>query len=212
MSRRTPLRFAEQARGLAQEQGFDLWAGISGVWAAAERVISQGDHAAVTSVLEAGLVAGDSGNRGGSSSVLARAAEATRAAGDLDTTWAILELARSVSEETGQPWWDSSLHRMRAELRFDEVDAATEAEPGDPEHPWSEAAREWERSLELAQQFGYPVHGTRAAAGYARLLERTGRVDEGCRLLEFWYRRCPEGHGTPVLAGIRSELERLSAG
>ena len=203
------FRFAQRAHTLAQEQGFDLWAGISGVWLAAERVISRGDHTAVVSVLEAGLVAGDTGNRGGSTAVLARAAEATRAAGDLETTWAILELARSVSEDTGQPWWDPSLHRMRAELRFDEADAGTDAGLGDPEHPWREAAREWERSLGLAERFGYPVHGARAAAGYARLLERIDRADEGCRLLEAWYRRCAEGHETPVLAGIRSELERL---
>jgi tetratricopeptide (TPR) repeat protein len=206
------LHFAERAHCLAREQGFDLWAGISGVWVAAERVIGQGDHSAVTSVLEAGLVAGDTGNRGGSSCVLGRAAEATRAAGDLDTTWAILELARSVSVDTGQPWWDASLHRMRAELKFDEADEGTDADIGDPEHPWSKAAQEWERSLELAERFGYPVHGARAAAGYARFLERVGRVDEGCRLLESWYRRCIEGHGTPVIGGIRSELERLSTG
>jgi class 3 adenylate cyclase/tetratricopeptide (TPR) repeat protein len=205
------LRFAEQAHSLAQEQGFDLWAGISGVWAAAEQVISQGDHAAVSSVLEAGLVAGETGNRGGSSAILARAAEATRAAGDLDTTWAILEMARSVSEDTGQPWWDSALYRMRAELKFDEADSNHDGELGDPEHPWIEAAQNWERSLELAKRFEYPVHGARAAAGYARLLERTGRVGEGRRLLESWLRRCTEGHGTPVLAGIRSELQRLSS-
>ena len=170
------LRFAERAHRLAEEQGFDLWAGISGVWVAAERVISQGDRTAVTSVLEAGLVAGEPGNRGGSSTILARAAEATRAAGDLETTWAILEMARSVSEDTGQPWWDPALHRMRAELKFDEADAGIEVDLGDPEHPWSEAARQWQRSLELAERFGYPVHGARAAAGYARLLERIGRV------------------------------------
>ncbi len=205
------LRFAERAHSLAQEQGFDLWAGISGVWVAAERVIGQGDHTAVNSVLEAGLVAGETGNRGGSSAVLARAAEATRAAGDLDTTWAILDMARSVSEDTGQPWWDSALHRMRAELKFDEADAGTYTDIADPEHPWSKAAQEWDRSLELADQFGYPVHGARAAAGYARLYEAIGRIDNGCRLLESWYRRCTEGHSTPILAGIRSELERLSA-
>jgi hypothetical protein len=101
---------------------------------------------------------------------------------------------------------------MRAELKFDEAHAGTAADLGDPEHPWSTAAQEWERSLELAERFGYPVHGARAAAGNALLLERTGRVDEGCRLLESWYRRCIEGHGTPVLTGIRSELERLSTG
>ena len=37
------LHFAERARRLAEEQGFAFWAGISGVWEAAERVITLGD-------------------------------------------------------------------------------------------------------------------------------------------------------------------------
>ncbi len=204
------LRYAERAHWLAEEQGFDLWAGLSGVWEAAERVISQGDHSAVSAVLDAGLVAGETGNRGGSTTVLARAAEATRAAGDLDTTWAILDLARAVSAETGQPWWDAALNRMRAELRFDEAGEGDASSLDDPAHPWAQAAEEWQRSLDDAERLGYPVHGARAAAGYARLLQRTGRADEGCRLLQSWYGRCTEGRDTPVLMVIRSELETLA--
>ena len=74
------LHFAEQARCLAQEQGFAFWAGISGVWEAAERVISLGDHGALEAVIQAGLVAGETGNRGGSTAVLGRVAEAAHAA------------------------------------------------------------------------------------------------------------------------------------
>ena len=56
---------------------------------------------------------------------------------------------------------------------------------------------------------GFPVHGARAAAGYAGLLQRVGRVDEGRPLLAAWYARCPEGLDTPVLTAIRSQLEAL---
>ncbi|MGO8871692.1 MAG: AAA family ATPase [Acidimicrobiales bacterium] len=204
------LRFAEQARRLAEEQGFDLWAGISGVWEAAERVISLGDQSAVATVIGAGLVAGETGNRGGSTAVLARVAEATRAAGDTETTWSILEMARAVAEETGQPWWDSSLHRIRAELRFDEADSGTPADLADDRHPWARAAAEWRTALEIGDRFGFPVPGARAAAGYARLLRRVGRGTEGRRLLLDWYGRCPEGLETPVMAGVRAELEALA--
>ena len=79
------LRMAEQARWLGEEQGFVFWTGISGVWEGAERVVSLGDHSAVAAVLEAGMAAGASGNRAGSGTVLARVAEATRAAGDRET-------------------------------------------------------------------------------------------------------------------------------
>ena len=48
-----------------------------------------------------------------------------------------------------------------------------------------------------------------SAAGYAGLLQRTGRADEGRRLLADWYGRCTEGTDTPVLTSIRSRLEAL---
>ena len=205
------LYFAEQARRLAQEQGFTFWAGISGVWEAAERVITLGDHEALDDVIQAGLAAGESGNRGGSTAVLGRVAEAARAAGERITTQGILDMALSVSAETGQPWWDSSLMRQQAELRFDEATTGTADDLSDPDHPWSGAATAWLSALELADQFGYPVHGVRAASGYAGLLETVGRGNDGFRLLTDWYGRCTEGFDAPVLAAIRDQMERLEA-
>jgi hypothetical protein len=203
------LHFAEQARWLAEEQGFAFWAGISGVWESAERVIARGDGDALTAVIEAGMVAGESGNRGGSTNVLGRVAEAARAAGDHDMTEDILDMALSVSDETGQPWWDSALYRIRAEVSFAAAGDAAPADLSDPDHPWARAERAWRRSLDLAERMGFPVHGARAAAGYADLLQRVGRVDEGRALLASWYARCPEGPATPVLTAIRSQLEAL---
>jgi len=205
------LLYAEQARWLAEEQGFAFWSGISGVWEGAERVISQGDHDALQSVINAGFVAGETGNRGGSTNVLGRVAEAARAAGDRTLTTAVLDMALAVSAETGQPWWDPSLLRLRAELSFDEVATGCATDLEDPGHPWARAEAAWLRSLELAGQFGFPVHGARSAAGYAGLLQRTGRVDDGRRLLADWYGRCTEGTDTPVVASIRSQLEALEA-
>lgn len=206
------LHYAAQARFLAEEQEFALWAGISGVWEAAERVIGEGDHAALADVVSAGLVAGETGNRGGSTNVLGRVAEAARAAGDREMTQQILDLALAVSVETGQPWWDAALLRLQAELLFDGVtaaDAADAGDLGDPTHPWARAEATWLRSLELADRFGYPVHGARSAAGYTALLQHTGRVVEGRALLTDWYGRCTEGRDTPVLTTIRSRLETL---
>ena len=203
------LRFAEQARSLAQEQGFAFWVGISGVWEAAERVISLGERSALDAVVEAGLVAGETGNRGGSTAVLARAAEAAYAAGDRALTQGLLDMALSVSAETGQPWWDSSLFRQQAELRFDECATGSADSLADPTHPWSQAAKAWTTALELAERFGFPVHGARAAAGYAGLLDRVGQVDEGRRLMRSWLGRCTEGSDTPVLVAVRGRLDAL---
>ncbi len=202
------LRFAEQARRLAEELGFNFWAGIGGVWEATERVVA-GDRGALDHVLQAGFAAGGTGNLGGSTNVLGRVAEAARAAGDRDMTSGLLETALSLSAETGQPWWDSALLRQLAELRFDQAATGDERALADPAHPWSEAADAWRRSLELADAMRLPVHGARAAAGYAGLLQQVGRADEGRRLLTGWYGRCTEGLDTPVLRAVRTRLDAL---
>ncbi len=160
-------------------------------------------------MIQAGLVAGETGNRGGRTAILGRVAEATHAAGDRETTQGILDMARSVSKETGQPWWDSSLLRQQAELLFDEATSGTLDDLSDPTHPWSRAAAAWLEALELADQFGFPVHGARAACGYAGLLRQVGRADEGHRLLHHWYGRCTEGLDTPVLTEVRIQTETM---
>jgi len=203
-------RLAEQARWLAEEQGFVLWAGLAGVWEATERVVT-GDHGALDDVLQAGFAAGGTGSLGGSTTVLGRVAEAARAAGDREMTAGILDTALALSVETGQPWWDSALHRQRAELLFEGASAGDERDLSDPAHPWSQAADAWLRSLDLAESMGLPVHGARAAAGYAGLLQRVGRADEGRRILADWYGRCTEGRETPVLTAVRSQLDVLDA-
>ncbi len=203
------LRAAQLARTLAEEQGFALWAGVSGVWEMAERVILTGDHSVVPKVIEASLVAGESGNMGGSTTVMARVAEAVRAAGDLATAWSIAQSALDVAATTEQWWWDSSLHRLRAELLM-EAHAGGSELAGQVASP-SAAEREWKVALQLADKYGYPVHGLRAAASYATLLQQTERTDEACALVETWYRRCPEGHDAPVVRGAEAVLGRMKA-
>ncbi len=204
------LQFAERARLLAEEQGFSFWAGISGIWEAAERVITLGDHGALDQLFAAGMMAGESGNRAGITTVLARVAEAATAAGDVETAHAILDMGLSVSAETGQPWWDSSLHRQQAELLFAETASGTPDDLLDITHPWSRAAAAWLAALDAADRFGFPVHGARAACGYAGLLRRVGRVGEGRRLMVEWYGRCTEGLDTPVLTALRDRMESMA--
>ena len=201
------LREASRARQLAQEQGFEWWAAVSGVWEAAERVVSAGDPAALPELLEISMVAGASGNRGGSTTVMARVAEAIRAGGDLATAAVFVDMALATSVETNQPWWDSALHRMRAELCFDQAVSDTDGLPGSGEMLMKRAEEEWLLSLDLAAEHNYPVHGLRAAAGYATFLHRLGRTEEAYRLLHDRYQRCPEGFTTPVLLAHKAILD-----
>ena len=142
---------------------------------------------------------------------MGRVAEAAHAAGDRATTQAVLDMALSLSRRRpGQPWWDSALMRQQAQLHADEVEAGTAADLTDPAHPWSRATAAWSTALELADRFGFPVHGVRAASDYARLLQRVGRADDGYRLLRRWYDRCTEGLETPMLTAVRAQLEELA--
>ncbi len=206
------LRAARRAREIAEEQGFAFWTGVTGVWEMAEHVIQTGDCLAVPKVIEAGLVAGESGNRGGSTVVMARVAEAAQAAGDLETAAAVVDMALAASDETGEVWWDSALHRMRAELLFEAASGGPDVGQGGRPVSVDEAEREWLLALQLADSRGYPVHGVRAAMGYAGLLEHQNRVDDAHRTLETWLRRCPEGWSTPVLTTARSRLDDLERG
>ncbi len=203
------LRYAREARCLAEEQGFAFWTGITGVWEGTERVISEGDHGALDDVVRAGTVAGESGNLGGATKVLSRIAEAALAAGDRTLTQEMIDVALSVSTETGQHWWDSALLRQQAELLFDETDTGADDDLWDPAHPWSRAADAWLRSLDVADRFDFAVHGVRAASGYAGLLHRVGRGEEGHRVLAHWYGKCTEGLDTPVLTNARAQLVAL---
>jgi len=200
------LRVAGEARLLAEAQGFAFWAGVSGVWEAAERVITLGDHGALDDVIRSGTVAATTGNEGGSTTVLGRMAEAALAVGDGDLAGQTITHALGISERTGQAWWDAALLRLEAERWMAGGPDGDVTSLTDPTHPWARAEAAWLRSLEVAGRLGYPVHGARAAAGYAGLLERVGRGDEGRRLVATWYGRCPEGLDTPVLADVRARL------
>jgi class 3 adenylate cyclase len=204
------LDAAQRARVIAEEQGFAFWAGVSGVWEVAEHVISGGDRSAAAKVVEAGFVAGESGNRGGSTAVMARVAEAVRASGDLDTASGIVDMALAVSQETQQLWWDGALHRMLAEMLLEAADNGVSS-LGRHSASLGAAEQEWLVAMALAEARTYPVHGLRAAVGYARLLERQHRIDKAWRVIDTWYRRCPEGWATQVLRAADARRRDLQA-
>ena len=207
------LRFAGRARRLAEEQGFDLWAGIAGVWEATERVVT-GDRAALDDVL-AGRIRR---RRDGTCSEAAPTCSAGWPRRPAPPATAKMtagppRTALTLSADTGQPWWDSALHRQLAELHVDAAAARGRTGPG-RSRPSVVAGGRSPGSTRSGRPSGWgcPVHGVRAAAGYAGLLQRTGERDEGRRLLADWYGRCTEGLATPVLAAVRSQLEALGGG
>ena len=146
------LREAGRARVLAEEQGFEWWGSVSALWEVAERLVRTGDPSELPELLDIAARAAASGNRGGSTSVMARVAEGARAAGDGATAALLVDMAFEASAETNQPWWDASLHRMRAEMLFDRAESAAEAGTGDTEALLGEADGEWRRAMALAEE------------------------------------------------------------
>jgi adenylate cyclase len=205
------LENAGRARALADEQGFEWWGSISGVWQVAERLMRTGDPSYLPELLDLAARAAASGNRGGSTSVMARVAEAAQAVGDGATASALVDLAFEASAETNQPWWDASLHRIRAEILFHQAGTDAGGGPENEEALLRKAESEWHGALELADERGQPVHGLRAAASYALFLEQKGLVNEAAVMLRERLRRCPGASTAPVLvaaAGLLAELER----
>ncbi len=198
---------AHRARELAEEQGFDWWAVIGGLWETAELVVAEGDTSALPRLLELATAASEFGNRGGSTTVMALVANAFRATGDLETARAFVDMALEESRETNQPWWDADLHRIGAELLA--ARAMVAGDPQEAEVLLRDADLEWNAALECAEALGYPVHGVRAAQSYATHLHALGRTDEALELLRSRYASCPEGFGAPVLAAAKATLDEL---
>jgi class 3 adenylate cyclase/tetratricopeptide (TPR) repeat protein len=200
-------RDARRARELAEELGFDWWAVIGGLWEMAELVVAEGDLSALPRLLELATAASEFGNRGGSTTVMALVANAFRAAGDLETASSFVDLALNESIETNQLWWDSDLHRIRAELLA--ARSATAGGSAERDALSRDAEDEWRKALHHAEQLGYPVHGVRAAKSYATHLHGLGRSGEALQLLREHYRRCPEGFSAPVLVEAKATLDDL---
>ncbi len=193
---------AGTARRLAEEQGFDFWTALSRLFETAELIVRTGDAALVPTVIEASLVAGESGNRGGSTPVLARVAEALRAAGDPNGALAMVDAALAVSEETGQRWWDADLQRLQAELLVESATDATASET------FERAERLLVDAIELARQRGFVIHELRAASSLLHLRRATnGDIADARGRLHEAFERCTEGFGTPFVVEARALLD-----
>jgi class 3 adenylate cyclase/predicted ATPase len=200
------LEAAQRARLIAEEQGFEFWAGIGRVFESAERVISQGDHSRLKDVLQGSMVAGATGNRGGSTPVFARVAEALQAAGDLNAALELVHAALDVSVETRQPFWNAELHRMRAELMLEQI-APIETLTPDDRRELTGVESELDRALMLARGSGFLLHELKILTTRARLGVQMGYPEDVVPDLHAAMTRFSEGLNTPHVVNAREVLE-----
>ena len=159
---------AAEVIALSEAHGFPFWLSIGQTFHAAARVAA-GEVDAVAE-MEAGFaLTATSGSQGGLPASLAQLAEAYLAAERLDEALATVEAGLAVSAQTGQPFFDSVLHQVKARILLAGVGSAAEAEAG------------FRRALEIARTQGARFFELRAATSLAQLLARSGPARRGVR-------------------------------
>jgi len=111
----------------------------------------------------------------------------------------VVEAAQAHSRETGERWWDSELHRLRAELLLADGARPADAEP------------DLVRALEIAREQQARSLELRAARSLAALRARSGHAKEARDLLAPVCAAFSEGLDTPDVKAAFGLLARLSS-
>jgi predicted ATPase len=126
-------------------------------------------------------------------------AQSQQAAGRLADAQATVDTALAVAAQTGQPYHDAELHRVRGELVLAAGGAA------------NEAAACYERALAIAREQGARSFELRAATSLARLLCDQHRPTEARALLAPIYAAFTEGFDTRDLQDAKALLDELAS-
>jgi predicted ATPase len=126
-------------------------------------------------------------------------ADVLRCVGRLDEAEEWAQNALSLAEAKEQHYFEAELHLTLGEISLgrEEPDAA-------------EAARRFERALEIARSQHARFYELRAATSLARLLRDQGRPDEARALLQPVYDWFTEGFDTAPLKEARALLHDLA--
>ena len=187
---------AAEVVALSETQGFPLWLGLGRALHAAARVVA-GDAGALPEILDGMALAGDTGSQAGAPGLFAILAEAQRAAGQLAEAQGTVATGLAVAAQTGQPSFDSHLHRLDGDLRLATGGTA------------DEAAARYHRALAIAREQGARSFELRVATSLARLWRDQGRRAEARDLLAPVYAWFTEGFDTRDLIEAKALLDEL---
>lgn len=186
---------ATRVLGVAEEHQFELFVGLARMFRAAARVFATGDAGALTDLYEGSGIAAGTGFRGGLPAFVCLVAEAQQHAGLPDQAVGTVEAALSAAAETGQPYWDAELHRLKGELQL----ALGDAEEGE---------QQLKRAIDIARSQHAAWPELRGALALARLLADRGQQTDARDLLAPVYERFEEGASTRELREAAEFLER----
>ncbi len=116
--------------------------------------------------------------------------------GDAAEAMQLVETGLRLAIQSGQPYWDPELHRLKGELLLASGNDA-------------DAETAFELAIETAGTQGAKLTKLRAAMLLASFLQARGRVAEARSLLEPIYRDFTEGHETQILKDAGALLEGM---
>jgi class 3 adenylate cyclase/predicted ATPase len=191
---------AGELAGLAERLGFPLYLGVGRFYRGFARVELGEGEAGIAEMHQAmGELAG-MGSGFGAPQFLCMLAEGLRKVARQDDALGVLGLGLAQAEQHGGHWYDTELHRLRAEILLDMDANATE-----------EAEALFGRSLEIARRQEAKAFELRAATCLARLWQRQGKRDAARALLAPIHAWFTEGFTTRDLQEARALLRDLGS-
>src|SRR6185369_15336759 len=173
-----------------------FWLGLGRAFYAQAR-IAAGHPDGSPEMMEGLALVAETGNQCHAPEILLHLAEAQQALGHLAEAQGTVATALAVAAQTGQPYFDTDLHRLDGDLLL--------ATGG----PADEAAARYHRALAIAREQGARSLELRAATSLARLWRDQGKRAEARDLLAPVYAWFTEGFDTQDLIDAKTLLEEL---
>lgn len=192
-------RLGRDSARLAGEQGFPMLEALGALVEVFSEGIESGDPASVQRFAGPLMRAAETGNRLGTSMILAFYAELQLRVGAVDAALGTLDAALASAGESGQSCYDARLLELRAAA----LAASGAADPGEVEALLR-------RACETAASQGARSFGLRAATRLAGLLDEQGRRAEAVELLAPLYADFREGLDTQDLRDAKAQLDALA--
>ncbi len=189
---------AETAIALALEKGVPYWVASGRIMLGAARAVQgQGEEgiAQLRQGLETWQAMGTSANKPYFFTLLAIAFGKI---GQASQGLKVLEEALTLSEQTGERWWDAELHRLRGSLLL---------APAVDNH--TEAVVAFQQALSIARDQQTKSLELRATISLSRLWQQQGKRDEAREQLASVYNWFSEGFDTADLQEAKALLDEL---
>jgi predicted ATPase len=191
-------RHAEEIADLAEQLGFPWYLAVGRLFRGFAWVGLGEGEAGIGEMQQAMVDLAAIGSGLGAPPFLCMLAEGLRKVGRRDDALGALALGIAQAEQQGEHWYDSGLHRLRAEILLDMDGNAVD-----------EAEAVLGQALEIARRQEARLFELRTVASLARLRQRQGKRDAACALLAPLYASFTEGFATRDLIEAKALLEEL---